>query len=317
MKCTACGNENQPGAKFCVHCGVVLMAAPAAAFSPTSTSASTPPSSSATAQRPIAPAPTPAMPGATPVPPAAAVASTGAASAAMLEPTEPPVAAPSSRTIGLAVAAVAILAVIVAGGYLGYRLLAGEGAKQSTAAADSSNVAASPPAPAPPAEAPKDISPPTTQEASPTTATAPATSVPPESTASAASASTPASSPGASAMPGKPSDVAKAPTGIPKTAAPKTVPQPQPVPAIPPTPAPAPPAAAPSKAPAKAPAVVAQAPAVQGDRWQMLADEMARCKKEDLFSRFVCEQRTRAHYCEGYWGKVPQCPSTPPVEHGQ
>ena len=29
MKCIACGNENQPGAKFCVHCGVVLGAAPA------------------------------------------------------------------------------------------------------------------------------------------------------------------------------------------------------------------------------------------------------------------------------------------------
>src|SRR5215468_795461 len=113
MKCTACGNENQPGAKFCVHCGVVLMAAPPAAFSPTSTSAPMPYSSTATAQRPITPAPTPA----------AAMTSAGAASAAAVpEPLLPPVAAPSSRTMGLAVAAIAGLVVIVGGGYFGYRM---------------------------------------------------------------------------------------------------------------------------------------------------------------------------------------------------
>jgi len=78
-------------------------------------------------------------------------------------------------------------------------------------------------------------------------------------------------------------------------------------------------ATTPSKAPpAKAPTVVAQAPVAAGaDRWQALADDMARCRKEDLFSRFVCEQRTRARYCEGFWGKVPQCPSAPSVDHGQ
>jgi len=322
MKCTACGNENQPGAKFCVHCGVVLMAAPPAAFSPTSTSAPMPYSSTATAQRPITPAPTPAaaMQAATPTPTVAAMTSAGAASAAAVpEPLLPPVAAPSSRTMGLAVAAIAGLVVIVGGGYFGYRMLAGSGAKQSTAAIESSRINTAPATPATAAEPPKDISPVATPESSSTmVATAPPSSAPAESTSSAASASTSASSPGASATPGKPAEVGKAPTGIPKTSAPKTPPQPQAVPAIPPAPAAVAPSAAPSKAPAKAPAVVAQAPAAaQADRWQALADEMARCRKEDLFSRFVCEQRTRAHYCEGYWGKVPQCPSTAPVDHGQ
>jgi hypothetical protein len=74
----------------------------------------------------------------------------------------------------------------------------------------------------------------------------------------------------------------------------------------------------PTKAPSKAATTVAQAPAAaQADRWQLFADDLQKCRKEDFLSRFVCEQRTRARYCEGYWGKVPQCPSTPPTDHGQ
>jgi hypothetical protein len=49
----------------------------------------------------------------------------------------------------------------------------------------------------------------------------------------------------------------------------------------------------------------------------MFADDIARCRKEDFLHRFVCEQRSRARYCDGYWGKVPQCPSAPTTDHGQ
>jgi hypothetical protein len=74
-----------------------------------------------------------------------------------------------------------------------------------------------------------------------------------------------------------------------------------------------------AKAPAKAPPVVAAAPAPapEPDRWQMYADAMGRCGREDFFKRFACEQRTRSRYCEGYWGKVPQCPAAPTTDHGQ
>jgi hypothetical protein len=75
-----------------------------------------------------------------------------------------------------------------------------------------------------------------------------------------------------------------------------------------------------AKAPAKAPPVVvaaAPAPAPEPDRWQMYADAMGRCGREDFFKRFACEQRTRSRYCEGYWGKVPQCPAAPTTDHGQ
>ncbi len=55
---------------------------------------------------------------------------------------------------------------------------------------------------------------------------------------------------------------------------------------------------------AKAPGAAAPAP----DRWQMYAEALAECEKLDFFSRFGCEQRQRWHYCDGYWGQVPQCP---------
>jgi hypothetical protein len=40
-------------------------------------------------------------------------------------------------------------------------------------------------------------------------------------------------------------------------------------------------------------------------------DAMARCKREDFFRRIGCEQSVGLQYCEGYWGKVPQCPGVP------
>ena len=53
----------------------------------------------------------------------------------------------------------------------------------------------------------------------------------------------------------------------------------------------------------------------------MFAEAMAQCGQLDFFSRIGCEQRQRWHYCEGYWGHVPQCPGAPtndhpPDEHG-
>jgi len=40
----------------------------------------------------------------------------------------------------------------------------------------------------------------------------------------------------------------------------------------------------------------------------MYAQALAECEKLDFFSRFGCQQKERWHYCEGYWGQVPQCP---------
>jgi hypothetical protein len=40
-------------------------------------------------------------------------------------------------------------------------------------------------------------------------------------------------------------------------------------------------------------------------------EAMVRCKREDFFRRIGCEQSVGLQYCEGYWGKVPQCPGAP------
>src|SRR5438045_9157656 len=58
MKCPACGNENQPGAKFCVHCGIVLGTASAPAWTATPASSAT--GSAPRPAAPVQPVPTPA-----------------------------------------------------------------------------------------------------------------------------------------------------------------------------------------------------------------------------------------------------------------
>jgi hypothetical protein len=74
-------------------------------------------------------------------------------------------------------------------------------------------------------------------------------------------------------------------------------------------------AAASAKAPTAKAAAVAAAPASpQPDRWQMYAEAIAGCASEKFFARFMCEQKTRGRFCEGYWGKVPQCPQAGPAQ---
>jgi hypothetical protein len=68
-------------------------------------------------------------------------------------------------------------------------------------------------------------------------------------------------------------------------------------------------------APPPPPPVVREVP--RPDRWHPMTDAIARCPRTDIASRFFCEQRLRAQYCEGYWGTVPQCASVPSKEHGQ
>ena len=50
------------------------------------------------------------------------------------------------------------------------------------------------------------------------------------------------------------------------------------------------------------------ASASQGDRLQALDEALAQCGG-NFIERIVCGQRARFRYCDGYWGRVPQCPS--------
>ncbi|MDQ6924010.1 MAG: hypothetical protein M3Z74_07530 [Pseudomonadota bacterium] len=60
-----------------------------------------------------------------------------------------------------------------------------------------------------------------------------------------------------------------------------------------------------------------QLPTAVPDRWKQMREAMARCAGDNFFKRVACEQGVGQQYCEGYWGKVPQCPSGPPPVKGQ
>jgi hypothetical protein len=205
-----------------------------------------------------------------------------------------PSASGASRT-PLIVGAVAAL-IVIAIGFLGYRALYGSGRHESEAAAEPQK--ASEPAAAAPEPVKEVAAPPA---AAPTAEATPATT--PDEQGKVAA-------PSPDALPGTPAVPPKAV----RTAQPKAAPKAEATAAeAPPAPTPTP------KAPARAAPQVAAAPAapVQPDRWQMYADAMARCAREDFFKRFGCEQRTRMQYCDGFWGQVPQCPAAPTRDHGQ
>ena len=63
--------------------------------------------------------------------------------------------------------------------------------------------------------------------------------------------------------------------------------------------------------------VQAKNPGQPPDRWKQMREAMARCAGDNFFKRVACEQGVGQQYCEGYWGKVPQCPSGPPPVKGQ
>ena len=52
------------------------------------------------------------------------------------------------------------------------------------------------------------------------------------------------------------------------------------------------------------------------DRWARMEEDMAKCTREDFINRVICAQRVKFRYCGGYWGKVPQCPGSPPSDNG-
>jgi hypothetical protein len=63
-----------------------------------------------------------------------------------------------------------------------------------------------------------------------------------------------------------------------------------------------------------APAPAAPAAPVRVDPWQQMSEAIGRCPAGFL-GRVVCEQKIRLQYCEGQWGKVPQCPGGPSADH--
>jgi len=186
------------------------------------------------------------------------------------------------RATDFLVVAAAIAAVLISGAYAAYRLPA--------------RPAAATLADAPP-PAPVDVKAATT-----------AASVEPMVTAAFKST-------GTAEAPSPPSSEAPAPDTVAKPAVSK-----RPAPKQRAAEAPAPPASSPAQqiaaAQAPAPALVAPSPPPP-NRWQSMSDSLAQCGNGDLIDRVMCDLRVRQQFCNGYWGRVPQCPSGAPTEHGQ
>jgi hypothetical protein len=68
------------------------------------------------------------------------------------------------------------------------------------------------------------------------------------------------------------------------------------------------------RAPPAEPAPPVRRPVPRADPWQQMSEAIASCPAGFL-GRVVCEQRVRLQYCEGQWGKVPQCPGGPSADH--
>ena len=303
MKCPACGNENQPGAKFCVHCGIVLGTASAPAWTATPASSAT--GSAPRPAAPVQPVPTPAPA----IPRPVFAAAPPAAPATMAAAPAPE----STRKAGLMIGIIALVIVLGAVGYFGYRMLSTEG-KETVAVVEPPKPAETPP---PPTATPAaDMS--ATRDTASTAAPASPSMVAPSPATAIETSRAIAPAPTGVPLPGRPPT---APEGIktdsgptkvtPSKASPKRAPSSGEAPSSTAAP-PATPSPAPSKALAKAPT-----PAPAPDRWQGMAEAMAQCHQAPFFSRLACEQRTRNRYCEGYWGQVAQCPSAPAKDHGQ
>jgi hypothetical protein len=54
----------------------------------------------------------------------------------------------------------------------------------------------------------------------------------------------------------------------------------------------------------------------RGDRWAEVDAALARCAGEGVIAGTLCELRVRSRSCDGYWGRVPQCPSGLTSEYG-
>jgi hypothetical protein len=69
-------------------------------------------------------------------------------------------------------------------------------------------------------------------------------------------------------------------------------------------------AVVPPPEPVKIAAVAPPPPRPVPDQWQNMRDAMSACDREGGLGGFICGQKVRVQYCDGYWGKVAQCPGS-------
>lgn len=279
MSCTICNRPTMPGARLCVPCKAALKRARHETVSQLE-----PLSRLLYAARKRRAARRSAAQ-------ARSMASTAAADAAM------------RRRWILPAALVALGAVVWVGGYLGNQILNAGGSQNIEAMAGGPNSSPAPSAPAPkvgPAPGPTPSTPAPHEPASVDQTTSPADSLPDR-----ASAKSPPRK--ATPNPGAIRDASPRPAaGLLVTTAESIAafgPANDAADSLPP-----PVSAAPAATPREAP---------PPDRWQAMTDALALCARESFLSRVMCEQRARWQYCEGQWGRVPQCPGANTNEYGR
>jgi hypothetical protein len=75
----------------------------------------------------------------------------------------------------------------------------------------------------------------------------------------------------------------------------------------------------PALLPPPMPVLVAAAPpprVVARTRWETMRDEMTMCTTGGYIEGVFCEQRVRARYCDGWWGRASECPSGRQGDYG-
>src|SRR6266852_274147 len=110
MNCAICGKDNQPGTRFCVHCGAALAAAPAGAVLTTGVSSAarpgTPPAAPVPPQRPVPPPPSVTATVPRPVAPAPSV----------------PAYDIAPKKLNVVFLLLGLVALVAVGGYIGYKV---------------------------------------------------------------------------------------------------------------------------------------------------------------------------------------------------
>ncbi|MGE5171230.1 MAG: hypothetical protein ACM3JC_12780 [Rudaea sp.] len=296
MNCVSCGKSIPGGARYCIHCGVEqAVPTPIAAVAAAGGLARVARREAANAAHaePVRRVPDGAAETETLAQPTMNRGERDLERAA----TQPAYAGgPHRRGLAIALIAAAVVVAAIAWGIALWR-----SSSQAIAPSDEAASAARSEAPVPS----QALSPPPE----------PAAAAPPAPESAAPAAEAPASPQAAQPATEPPVQIEP----LPARAAPARRPAPKEAPARH-TEAPAPPpASATAAAPVAPPAAAAAQPAPSrvADRWQRMEDEMSRCTREDFITRVICGQRVRFRYCDGYWGKVPQCPGSPSPERGQ
>ncbi len=277
MNCAICGKDNQPGTRFCVHCGAALAAAPAGAVLTTGVSSAARPGTP-----PAAPVPPPR-----PAPPPPSVTAT------LPRPVAPAPSVPAydvaPKKLNVIFLLLGLAALVGVGGYIGYKVFG-----VPTDVRDTLSKGEAPPLMPPTTAAPSNATGEMARPAEDKTTAPPVASPAPPASPPEADKSPPDTTPKVEAKPAPPKSSA-----APKDARP---------PASTPTTQPLSAAQAPAPRAAGAGNAASEVTPPAQDRWAQMGDELRQCQRESFLSRVVCDQRVRLRFCDGYWGKVAQCP---------